>query len=253
MLIDWFTLTAQIINFVLLVWLLKRFLWGKVVRAIDERENRIAARLADADEKTRQASRCMEELQACAAEQQAQREELMARARKEADELRLAMIQEARGRVRQQEAQWLEDLKRAQRTFLDEVRRCLMAQIMAVIRRALAELASTDVQRAAAEVLIERLRTIDAGSLRDLLADGAIAVRSASELPRELRGRIETVLGSRLGQPVHVDFIQDPAMSWGLELRSNGRCIGWNPESYLDSLEDGLRKALEPRPQVLVG
>ena len=46
MLIDWFTVVAQIVNFLILVALLKRFLYGPLIRAIDARENGIAAQIA---------------------------------------------------------------------------------------------------------------------------------------------------------------------------------------------------------------
>jgi F-type H+-transporting ATPase subunit b len=50
--IDWFTVAAQVINFVILVLLLKRFLYRPILHAIDERENRIASDIADAREKS---------------------------------------------------------------------------------------------------------------------------------------------------------------------------------------------------------
>ena len=253
MLIDLFTLAAQIVNFVVLVWLLKRFLWGKVVKAIDERETRIAARLADADRKAAEADRRTKELDASAAELAVQRTELLNRARQEADELRLAMTREAQEAVRKQEAEWQQDVQHAQTTFLRDVRQRVGAQIMAIVRRALADLACADVQHCAGEVFIDRLRTIEEGSLRELAADGPISVRSATDLPEATRQRIAAVLAERLGRPVALDFVRDVAMHWGLELRSNGRCIGWNPDSYLDSLDEGLRKALESRHGVLVG
>jgi F-type H+-transporting ATPase subunit b len=43
MLIDWFTVGAQALNFLILVWLLKRFLYKPILDAIDAREKRIAA------------------------------------------------------------------------------------------------------------------------------------------------------------------------------------------------------------------
>ena len=46
--IDWFTFAAQLLNFVLLVWLLKRFLYRPILNAIAAREKRIAAELANA-------------------------------------------------------------------------------------------------------------------------------------------------------------------------------------------------------------
>ena len=48
MLIDWFTVSAQAINFLILVWLLKRFLYRPVLAAIDAREKRIAQQLESA-------------------------------------------------------------------------------------------------------------------------------------------------------------------------------------------------------------
>ena len=57
MLIDWFTVGAQVLNFLLLVWLMKRFLYKPIRHAIDEREKRIAAELANADKKKAEAQK----------------------------------------------------------------------------------------------------------------------------------------------------------------------------------------------------
>ena len=48
MLIDWFTVGAQAVNFLILVWLLKQFLYRPILDAIDAREKRIAGQIADA-------------------------------------------------------------------------------------------------------------------------------------------------------------------------------------------------------------
>ena len=57
MLIDWFTVGAQALNFLILVWLMKRFLYKPILAAIDAREKRIAAELADADAKKAEAQK----------------------------------------------------------------------------------------------------------------------------------------------------------------------------------------------------
>ena len=63
MLIDWFTVSAQVVNFLILVWLLKRFLYKPILHAIDAREKRIAAELADADAKMSEAQQERDEFQ----------------------------------------------------------------------------------------------------------------------------------------------------------------------------------------------
>ena len=64
---------------------------------------------------------------------------------------------------------------------------------------------------------------------------------SAAELPPERSVEIEEVLESRLGTAVKHPFERAPEMAWGIELRGNGQRIGWNSETYLDSLEEQLK------------
>ena len=63
MLIDWFTVTAQIVNFLILVYLLKRFLYQPIVRHMNEREEKIANRLQQASDKRAEAQRQIDEFQ----------------------------------------------------------------------------------------------------------------------------------------------------------------------------------------------
>ena len=46
--LDWLTVAAQIVNFLVLVWLLQHFLYAPITKAMSHREERIEERLADA-------------------------------------------------------------------------------------------------------------------------------------------------------------------------------------------------------------
>jgi F-type H+-transporting ATPase subunit b len=252
MLIDWFTVVAQIVNFLVLVALLKHFLWGRLVKAIDDREKRIATRLTEAEEKSKEAERLAEQMRAEAAEQEHRRAELMAQAQREAEDQKNQILQQARDQARSLEAKWHEELEREQTVFLDELRQRAAAEILSVIRRALADLACADIQHCALEVFLEKLHSIDAAALHEL-ASGELVVVSANELPEEPRRKIQAVLEQRLGAPARLQFARAPGMAWGIELRSNGRRIGWTPDGYVESLENNLRQALAQGSKVLVG
>ncbi len=109
MLINWFTVIAQAINFLILVWLLKRFLYKPILQAIDEREKGIATQLADAEAKKAEAQKERDDFQhkneafdheraallkKATDEANAERQRLLDEARKDADALR-AKRQEA--------------------------------------------------------------------------------------------------------------------------------------------------------------
>src|SRR5215472_153346 len=121
MLIDWFTVVAQIVNFLVLVALLKRFLFGRIVQAIDEREARIEKQVKGAEEKYSAAERQMEQVCARASELDENREAMLVQAQAEADEQRREMLEKAREEVKRLEAQWREALEREQAVFFEEL------------------------------------------------------------------------------------------------------------------------------------
>ena len=51
MLIDWFTVVAQVINFLILMGLLKYFLYNRILGAMDEREQHLASLRLQAEAK----------------------------------------------------------------------------------------------------------------------------------------------------------------------------------------------------------
>ena len=96
MLIDWFTVGAQALNFLILVWLMKRFLYKPVLRAINEREKRIAAELANADTKKAEAQKESDEFKHKNEEFDQQRAALFDKATGEAKAEGQRLLDEAR-------------------------------------------------------------------------------------------------------------------------------------------------------------
>jgi F-type H+-transporting ATPase subunit b len=101
MLIDWFTVGAQALNFLILVWLMKRFLYKPILNAIDAREEKIAAELADADAKKTEAQKQRDEFQHKNAEFDQQRAAFLTKATDEANAERERLLDEARKSIRE--------------------------------------------------------------------------------------------------------------------------------------------------------
>jgi F-type H+-transporting ATPase subunit b len=249
-LIDWFTVVAQIVNFLVLVALLKHFFWGKLTRAIDEREARVAGDLAKAEQKSQEAERQAEELRLRSLEQDRKQQEMMAQGRKEVEDQRTKLVEEARNSVRELERKWRQDLDRERSAFFIELRARAATGILAVIRRALGDLSSSNLEQSTIQVFLDKLGSFDAAALRELGTKEQV-IRSAVDLPDEARKRIAVILEARLGASPQLRFERDSTMAWGIELRGNGHKIGWAPESYLDSLEENLQQALDRRAEAV--
>jgi F-type H+-transporting ATPase subunit b len=244
MLIDWFTVAAQIVNFLILVWLLKRFLYGRIIRAVEARERRIAENLTQAEAKETAAAEQLAQYEVKYREFEQTRDDLLAQARLEAEKQQGEMIEKAREHVHSLETGWQEDLDCERNAFLADLRRRAASEILALAGKTVADLACVDIQRCAVQVFLEKLQALDRDACQNLRAS-ELSVRTPFDLSDNTRAEIERTLQNRLGGPVRLRFERVPEIGLGLELRGNGWRFGWNSEAYLESLEDDLREALK--------
>lgn len=238
--VDWFTVAAQMVNFLLLVLLLRHFFYKRLLNAIDTREQRIALQLAEADQKNRQAAQDVERARAETERIQQQRNQMLAEGKQRADHEHDEMYQQAQTSVKQIETKWREDLEREKAVYFEQIRTRAAAEIVAIARRALSDLACADLQQCAVNSFLSSLPAINGGSWH-----GDVVIRSAAELAPATQIQIEEALRSRTNGNTRIRFECSPQMAWGVELSTNGTRIGWNPENYIKDLEQNLRLAFE--------
>jgi F-type H+-transporting ATPase subunit b len=249
--IDWLTVGAQALNFLVLVYLLKRFLYGPIVRAMARREEAIVERLrqaerqkADAETEARQHREAREALEA-------RRARLQARAREEAEDLRQTLEKELRHEIDELRERWRGELEREQTAFLRDVRRHAAEQFEALARRALGDLASAELEAQMTRRLIERLGALD-GERRAALADATqtgepVHVRSAFDLPATLKRSLTAALHDALGREVEVAYEHSDDVICGVEIRAGGQSLAWSLQGYLEALERRLAEGLAAR------
>lgn len=252
MLIDWFTVGAQVVNFLILVWLLKRFLYRPILNAIDAREKRIAAELADADAKKTEAQKERDEFQHKNEEFEQQRTALMNKTTEEAKTERQRLLDEAREAANALSVKRQETLRIDARNLSKAISRRTQQEVFAIARKALKDLATTSLEERLAEVFIRRLREMDdktkiglAAALKT--ASAPAFVRSAFELPAEQRAAIQNTLNETFSAEIHVRFETALDLISGIELTTNGHKIAWNISDYLASLEKGVNELLKEK------
>jgi F-type H+-transporting ATPase subunit b len=250
MLIDWFTVGAQALNFLALVWLLKRFLYKPILHAIDEREKRIAAELADADAKKAEAKKEQDEFKRKNEELDKQRAALLSKATDDANAERQRLLDEARKAADALSAKRQEMLRNEAHDLGQAIRRRAEEELFAIARKALADLATTSLEERMGEVFNRRLREMDGDGKKKLAealktASDPALVRSAFDLPAEQRAAIQNALNETFSADIHIRFETAPDLVSGIELTSNGQKVGWSIAGYLASLEEGVGALLK--------
>jgi F-type H+-transporting ATPase subunit b len=249
MLIDWFTVGAQAINFVLLVWLLKRFLYKPILNAVDTREKRIAAELADADSKKTEAQKSQAEYQLKNEQFDQQRAALFGQATQEVRVERQQLLDEARIAADVLAATRQKALRGEARSLNQAVRSRTQQEVFAIVRKALADLATSSLEERMGEVFTRQLRAMS-GAAKNALAQALktasepALVRSAFDLPAVQRAAIQNALNETFSADVHVRFESTPELVSGIEFSTNGQKIAWSIADYLTSLERSVEELL---------
>lgn len=243
--IDWLTVTAQIVNFLVLVWLLKRFLYGPVMRAMDSREQRIKDRLHEAErakEEAEQEAQAYRDKQAALTKQQ---DEMLAQARAQSAVTRKSLEQAALQEVETRKREWLQQLEGQRETFLHELRRQATEQFYILARRAFGDLANAELQEQIALRFIAQLHKLDAGAREGLLRarrsqSEGVGIRSRFELSDNAKQRLTFALRQWMGEELSVDYAVSEDAPCGIELNAGGQVVSWTLDSYLDGYEQAV-------------
>jgi F-type H+-transporting ATPase subunit b len=251
--IDWFVFFAQIVNFLILLFLLKKFLYGRIIGAMDAREARIAATFAEAEEAREEASRsvlmCEKKLQ----DIQSASDEMMNKARAEAYAYRRELMDQARKEVDEIQNRWTETLRSERENFFQELRRLTGTQVYAITRRVLKDLADMDLEQRIVQILTERIEMMNREErerIRTLMTAGEkITIQSAFDIPPEAREKLNGTLQRNIGSGIDVAYEKSDDVMSGYELRINGYKIAWSMKDYLDTLEEKFYHVLYEESQ----
>jgi F-type H+-transporting ATPase subunit b len=253
-LINWFTVVAQIVNFLVLVVLLKYLLYNRIVKAMDERERKIQSRLKEAEEKEKIAEREVESLREKNRDFDAQREKMLAQVKEEADARRKELTQEARRTVTNLQWIWQEAIQREKKSFVQDLRRMAATQVYAIARKAFEDLADADLGERMVDVFLVRIQKMkkkEREALATSIKEGGneVIIRSAFEISPKMRKKMTRALHQHLNDEINPYYETASDLIMGIELKTRGRKIAWNLQHYLDTLEENALHTLEQEAQ----
>lgn len=249
MLIDWFTVGAQMLNFLILVWLLKRFLYKPILNAIDARENHIAAELAEAARTRTAAERERVEFQSKSASLDEQRSALLGKAGDEAKAERDRLLAQAHEAAEALRAQYESAMRNDQIRLGREITRMAQEEIFGIARKALADLAEADLEEQMGEVFIRRLKEMDGKAKESIAAtlktSSESVVRSAFDMQATQRASIQSALNETFSADVRIRFETSPNTICGIEWAVGEQKVGWSVAEYLAGLQNKVRSLMD--------
>lgn len=248
--IDWFTVASQIVNFLILVALLKHFLYGPVIRAMDKRHDTIKQRLSSANEKKEEAEKQAEAYRKKKEEIEKTKKKILDQARSEAEDERKKRMREAREEADGLRRKWRESVERERDAFLGEVRQAVGRQSLKVARKMIQDLADEQLEAQVINVFLKSLKDLDADKRKTMKKalkdkDGRLVVRTAFELDDEQRRCLEEAVREHLGNDLALNVEVSDDLLGGVVLAAGGQRVAWTLKDYLDQAADEIEAVLE--------
>ena len=258
MLIDWFTVIAQALNFLVLVWLMKRFLYKPILKAIDAREKRIALTLAEAEAKNAEALQEKNDFLQKNEQFDRQRATLLGKATDDAKVAGQRLLTDARLAADAYSVKRQEALQREEQNLHVEISRRTREEVFAIARKMLTDLADLSLEERMSVVFRRRLQELS-DEQKEILVKALTAsttpvlVRSAFPLSSDQQKKIQQVLKEIISPDLNARFETFPELISGIELTANGQKIAWCITEYLGSLEESIielvQAQVKPNPK----
>ncbi|HKK45926.1 MAG TPA: F0F1 ATP synthase subunit delta [Balneolaceae bacterium] len=244
--IDWFTFFAQVINFLILIWLLHRFLYKPVIKAMDQREKTIASELEEARLKKVEAEQTEHEYRQKVKDIEVRREQLLDDAQREASEKRKELMEEIRTEISDIKKTWEEAVESEKEAFLSQLKQETSMQVITLIDNILLDLANRNLQDQTTNIFFERLQKLDHDDLIRLqeaisgMQEAKAEVYSSFELTGEQKHRLTDQLRNISETELELEFVFEDNLGFGMEIRIGGWNIGWNLKRYLETLRSDM-------------
>ncbi|NCC24036.1 MAG: hypothetical protein EOM25_02365 [Deltaproteobacteria bacterium] len=245
LLLDWFTVLAQAVNFLILVGLLKFFLYDRVLKAVDRREEGIRDRMAEAELAKNESVQARTEFQSKIEAVHEERRAILQEAEAVAEAKGRELMAEARQRAEELGRGFADSLFRHERALLSTLASLAAEKAVSAARTVLQKLADEDLDDRVVQSFMKRIEALPDNQLAELTkTPGPVVVSAAFDLGRERRLVLERTLREILGHDRQVEFRMDTNLIMGLELSSEGKVLEWNVDACLRALREEAHEAL---------
>jgi len=226
MIFNVWTFLFELVNFLVLVYVLHRLLYRPLHEAIDRRREADAKAQADAEKACQEATALKQQLNTRLAALDQERQELIRAAREQTEADRKATMADAERTLQKRREDTASQLEAERVQARQALHAELVQSAVALAERFLHEASSSTLQEQLAGRLVEELENIpedERQRLRgELEADDTAVVETAMELNGEILEHLDAALGSLAGRTVSRCVQSCPALLGGLRLRLGG-------------------------------
>jgi len=236
------TYIFEIINFFVLLWILKKLLYNPVISVLKKRKEFIDSRIREAEEAERKAEEIRKEYEKLSQELEEKRKQRLAEITKEVEEEKEKLLKRMREELDAERRKFLESLEEERRQVLRELKEEAVKLSLYFSSRILSQMADEHLHRKLLEIALETLKEMkEEGLSEDLSRQGSILIESAYPLSAEDLKRIGDLIRKTFGVEVDIRTTVRKDLIAGVKLHLASKLIDSSLEGQLQVLERRLK------------
>ncbi len=221
---SWSTFALQAVNFLILIWLLKRFLFKPVSAIVAQRKTEITRMQAEAEVARQSAEQARKEFEQSRSEVEARRQALSEQTRAELADQRSKMIQAAQAEIDKLKSAMVKQLDEEREDAAREISERAVQIAVQLAERLLRQCAAPSLNELFLNRLVDHLDHLTIAERAALLDQsgpdrGSLSVTTACPLDPETQSKWRMALAKHLGVSAPVRFEVDNDLIAGVELK----------------------------------
>ena len=242
------TFVLELINFLVLIWILNRFLYRPVMNVIAQRKAAIQKTLSDA-EVTRSAARALQiQYENRLTEWEQERKKARAQLLEEVDGERTRLLQDLRNELDREREKAAAVDQRRMKDFMQQAETTAIVQGRTFASQLLSRLAQPELERRIVDMVMQDLPHLPDSQMQNIRSDPATAGRSinitsAYPLDNAKREALCQACRALIGREVTCEFLEDRNLIAGVRISVGSWVLRANVEDELSFFAESLHHA----------
>lgn len=247
--INWFEIIAQMINFFILLFLLQKLFYKPVIKAMNDRQQRLMDNQKKSEEKMKKAAELIETYNQNLAELEKEKDRQLEMAKQQAQEKKEALIAAYKEEAEQKRSDYLKEVDEEQERFIHDLGAALGNNAVKIAEHILGSFSEEKLSEKVFDSFIKKVEAIDEDTLKEDIEskDERIILISSEELSDEQKETLEKVLTKKLDTFKEISYEVEEELIQGYELKLETLTVHTNVRKYLEEAEKNIQQIIEKR------
>lgn len=239
---NFLTYIFEIINFFVLLWILKKLLYNPVISVLKKRKEFIDSRIREAEEAEKRAEEIRREYERLSQELEERKKQKLAEIAKEVEEEKEKLYSRMREELDAERKKFLESLEEERRQVLRELKEEAIKLSLSFSSKILSQMADEHLHRKLLEIALETLKEIkEEGLKEEIVRQRSVLIESAYPLSAEDLEKVRGLIKENFGVEVDIRTAVRKDLIAGVRLHLASKFIDSSLEGQLQVLEERLR------------